>query len=383
MKELTRKKGEKKVFNYKGIVGALCILSLCMTSTTVVHADEIEDVKDNIGHLEKEEKETEIKKKNAQNKLDNVTAEIEELYVELGNVYDKLEECEVDLAIKQGIQHDQYEAMKQRIQFVYENGSKNSLWEVILKAKSISDLLNKVEYVQELTKYDHNQLEAYKENTEKVVKQRQEIEEETVKLTNIQNELEEKQIEAQALVDEIEEDLDKLNDSIKHSKEDLKKLIKMAEEAAKKRQEAIAKAAQGIPADNKISGEGIFSHPMPDYKRISSGFGYRDAPLAGASTNHKGVDFAAPTGTLIYAPMDGTVVDARYSGNAGNMITINHGDGLVTLYMHTSKMFVKAGDKVKKGQNIATCGTTGNSTGPHLHFEVRYNGTPVDPMNYL
>ncbi len=374
------------MFNYKGIVGAICIVSLCMTSTTVVHADEIdkiEDTQEKIDKLEKEEKETQTKKKDAQKKLDKVTTEIEELYVELGKVYDRLEECEVDLAIKQGIQDDQYEAMKQRIQFVYENGSQNSIWEVLLKAKSISDLLNKVEYVQEMTQYDNNQLEAYKENTEKVEKQRQEIEEETVKLTNIQNELEEKQLEAQALVDEIEEDLDKLNESIKDSKEDLEKLIKMAEEAAKKRQEAIEKAAQGIPGDDYISGEGIFSHPMPDYKRISSGFGYRDAPLAGASTNHKGVDFAAPTGTPIYAPMDGTVVNAKYSGNAGNLVTINHGDGLVTLYMHTSQMFVKPGDKVKKGQNIAACGTTGNSTGPHLHFEVRYNGTPVNPMNYL
>ena len=116
---------------------------------------------------------------------------------------------------------------------------------------------------------------------------------------------------------------------------------------------------------------------------ISSTFGYRTQPIAGASTNHKGIDFAAATGTPIYAATAGTVISAGYAGNAGNLLVINHGNGLLTYYMHCSKIYVSAGQKVSKGQNVAAVGTTGNSTGPHLHFQVMLNGTPVNPANYL
>ena len=132
-----------------------------------------------------------------------------------------------------------------------------------------------------------------------------------------------------------------------------------------------------------VSGNGTFTHPCPGYTYISSEFGWRAQPIPGASTNHKGMDFAAGTGTPIYAAADGTVTSARYSGNAGNMIVINHGNGLQTYYMHCSKIYVSAGTKVSKGQNIGAVGSTGNSTGPHLHFQVMSGGRPVNPMNYL
>lgn len=139
----------------------------------------------------------------------------------------------------------------------------------------------------------------------------------------------------------------------------------------------------GGGGDSVIIGNGYFCHPCPGYSYISSYFGYRQQPIAGASTNHKGVDFAAAIGTPIYAPADGTVQSAAYSGNAGNLIIISHGSGMQTYYMHCSKMIVKSGQTVKKGQQIGMVGNTGNSTGPHLHFQVMLNGTPVDPMKYL
>ncbi len=137
------------------------------------------------------------------------------------------------------------------------------------------------------------------------------------------------------------------------------------------------------PGASVVTGNGQFTHPCPGYSRISSYFGYREQPLAGASTNHKGIDFAAPQGTPIYAAADGTVTSSGYSGKAGKRIVINHGNGLVTIYMHCHALYVKAGTKVSKGQNIAAVGTTGNSTGNHLHFQVNSNGTPVNPLKYL
>ena len=163
-------------------------------------------------------------------------------------------------------------------------------------------------------------------------------------------------------------------------------VIVKAAAAAKKVQAAAASKNTGSSSSSAgspvVSGNGTFTHPCPA-GYISSTFGYRTQPIAGASTNHKGIDFAAATGTPIYAATAGTVISAGYAGNAGNLLVINHGNGLLTYYMHCSKIYVSAGQKVSKGQNVAAVGTTGNSTGPHLHFQVMLNGTPVNPANYL
>ena len=218
----------------------------------------------------------------------------------------------------------------------------------------------------------------------------------------MQDELIVKQGSLQTLLASKENEIDGLKEEINANAERVKKLeaaAKAAADAARKKAEAEAAAKEaaaqaeaarknaavsgGASDEIVVSGNGTFTHPCPGYTRISSQFGYRTAPLRGASTNHKGTDFAAPTGTPIYAAADGTVTSARYSGNAGNMIVINHGNGLQTYYMHCSRIFVRAGTRVSKGQHIGAVGTTGNSTGPHLHFQVMSGGRPVNAMNYL
>ena len=118
---------------------------------------------------------------------------------------------------------------------------------------------------------------------------------------------------------------------------------------------------------------------------ISSGFGWRVHPITGERKLHKGVDFAAPTGTPIFAAADGVITDAGWTdGGYGNIVEMRHANGEVTLYAHTNKVYVSKGQSVKKGQAIAEVGTTGRSTGPHLHFEIQPDGkTAVDPMDYL
>ena len=191
----------------------------------------------------------------------------------------------------------------------------------------------------------------------------------------MQNELIEKQSTIEALIDEKDTEIGEMSEQLAQLKE--------AVETAERKQREKAASYSDSAGASVVSGNGIFTHPCPGYSRISSTFGWREQPLPGASTNHKGVDFAAPTGTPIYAAADGTVTSAGYSGNAGNMIIINHGNGLQTYYMHCQQIYVTAGQKVSKGQNIASVGSTGNSTGPHLHFQVMSGGTPVNPMNYL
>ena len=128
---------------------------------------------------------------------------------------------------------------------------------------------------------------------------------------------------------------------------------------------------------------GKFTWPAPAYTRISDDFGYRTDPINGTTSYHSGIDMAAPSGSKILAAYDGVVVAADYNWSMGNYVMISHGDGLYTIYMHSSKLNCKKDDIVARGDVIAYVGTTGRSTGPHLHFGVRLNGSYVSPWPYL
>ena len=171
---------------------------------------------------------------------------------------------------------------------------------------------------------------------------------------------------------------------------------KEAEEAAKKAaEEAARKAAAAGKTNNSTAkgntgsttttstGSSSLRWPCPASGRITSGFGNRKSPTAGASSNHKGIDISASTGSSIVAAAGGTVSIATYSYSAGNYVVVNHGNGLSTVYMHCSQLLVSAGDTVKAGQTIAKVGSTGYSTGSHLHFAVRKNGSYVNPSSYV
>ena len=123
--------------------------------------------------------------------------------------------------------------------------------------------------------------------------------------------------------------------------------------------------------------------PITDYPYLSSSYGWRRNPVTGRSAMHEGLDFAAPPGTPILAASGGVVLEARFHPGYGNMVEIDHGDGLITRYAHASSLMVKQGQLVDRGQQIARVGSSGRSTGPHLHFEVRLAGQPLDPRLFL
>ena len=155
--------------------------------------------------------------------------------------------------------------------------------------------------------------------------------------------------------------------------------IRLLEAAvAEERKKLLASNGSGIKYDG-----GMFKFPLASYTRVSDDYGMRIHPTLGVEQFHNGVDFAAPKGTAIYAAYDGQVVAAAYSATMGNYIMIDHGDGLYTIYMHASALYVNRGDMVAKGETIAAVGSTGRSTGNHLHFSVRLNGSYVSPWGYL
>ena len=142
-----------------------------------------------------------------------------------------------------------------------------------------------------------------------------------------------------------------------------------------------AELAKANSKRNWVRGSGIMA--FPSNGRISSPFGFRTHPKLGYRRMHTGMDFAASYGSPIRAADSGTVIFAGWYGGYGYAVIINHGKGITTLYGHSSKLYVVEGESVKRGQAIAAIGSTGLSTGPHLHFEVRKNGNPVNPANYF
>lgn len=320
--------------------------------------------------------------------LTTVAAQLEELQEKLQDKIQEIENTKEDISKAKAVEEKQYEDMKVRIKYMYEQGN-TQYAELILESQSIADLLNKADYVASISEYDRQMLEKYEQT-------RKEIEELEARLVVEQQELEIQEKETKDKADAIEvlvaakeSELETVNGQIA-SKEELiaeyeadiaeqNRVIQELEAAAKK---AAEEAAQNGSSTQKYDG-GIFAWPCPAYTRISSPFGYRMHPTLGVMKFHNGVDLAAPAGSAILAAYDGTVISAAYNDSMGNYVMINHGDGLYTIYMHASALYVSEGQKVSKGETIAAVGTTGRSTGNHLHFSVRVNGEYVDPMGYI
>ncbi len=409
------------------LVGALCFgLAFETQAATVDEAKKkVEEATEQVEEAEKEQKEAESQKKEAEaaeEALEDEKQEAEEareaLSAELSEILAQMEEqqkkitakeAEIDEITEQLVQaqvdeNDQYEAMKLRIKFMYENGDEQMI-QVLFESENMSDFLNKAEYFSTVSDYDREQLEIYQEIVRQVKEEEEKLQEEYDELEELQNQLIEQQERLEELISDKEGEINELEEDIKASEAQIEELTQAAEDAARKKEEAEdskkeaeqlqkeAEAAAAAKASSSSSSGsagaavsssvGYFTNPCPGYSRISSGFGPRTAPKAGASTYHKGIDMAASMGTPIYAGESGTVTSASYSGSGGNMIVINHGNGIQTYYMHCSKMYVSAGQKVSRGENIGAVGSTGNSTGPHLHFQVMVNGTAVNPLNYL
>lgn len=320
--------------------------------------------------------------------LSNVTAELVTLQEQLQDKILEIEETKKDIEAAKAVEEKQYEDMKVRIKYMYEQGN-TQYAAMILGSESIADFLNKADYVASISEYDRNMLVKYEET-------RKEIEELEAQLVVEQKELEaqekstkDKADAIEVLVSAKEAELKTVNGQIASKEELIKeyeadiaeqdRVIKELEAAAKKAAEA---ASQSGGSTQKYDG-GIFAWPCPNYTRISSPFGNRMHPTLGVVKFHNGVDLAAPAGSPILAAYDGTVISAAYNSSMGNYVMINHGDNIYTIYMHASALYVSTGQKVSKGETIAAVGTTGRSTGNHLHFGVRVNGQYVDPMGYI
>ncbi|KMZ52492.1 murein hydrolase activator EnvC family protein [Dorea sp. D27] len=366
----------------KRIWSVLLVTVLCMGMAIQVNASSIGDTKKKAEELESKKKAAEDEKNSLAAQLDSIVAEMEDTKARIEEKEAEIEKKEEELIQAKVDENDQYESMKKRIQYMYENGNSQFI-EILVQSKSIGDFLNNAEYITTISEYDRSMLVQFQEIVKEVEEQEKALQEEYDELETMQNDLIAKQDSINTMLESKNAEISQLESEIGATADTLAKLEAAAAAAARKQAEATQTYSGGSAGAAVVSGNGTFTHPCPGYSYISSEFGWRAQPIPGASSNHKGMDFAAATGTPIYAAAGGTVVSAGYSGNAGNLIIINHGNGLQTYYMHCNNIYVRAGQSVSKGQNIGAVGSTGNSSGPHLHFQVMSGGTPVNPRNYL
>ena len=388
------------------LLSGLCCLLLVFPAMATKSG--LEDAKKKKSALQEEMKRAEATVRNLENLKGDAVAYVKELDASLEAITEELAQLDTDISAKEEqiavtrqelqaaeeTEAGQYEAMKLRIKYMYEKGD-SSYVDLLMESRSLSELLNKAEYIGKISEYDREKLDEYVATKEQIAETERILEQEHVELMDLQEQTEAKHASVeellaakQAELKKVEAQLAAAEDTVSEYQEDLKKQenaikaieaeLKRKEEEAKKKAEASGKTYQ-----TKNIGDISFTWPCPASSRITSRFGARSSPTEGASSNHKGIDIGAPTGTNIVAAASGTVVVSTYSYSAGNYIMINHGGGVYTVYMHASKLLASVGDSVKKGEVIAKVGSTGYSTGPHIHFEVQVNGSPVNPMSYL
>jgi murein DD-endopeptidase MepM/ murein hydrolase activator NlpD len=248
--------------------------------------------------------------------------------------------------------------------------------EVLLGAKDFGDFITRLDVVKRIVDYDSNLFESYKQQRKLVEQKEKELAQMQIEAQNYKNQIISRQRELQLAMASRE--------GLMRDLERQQKLYEQQEDELLKQSKQLEKVIQQLQAKSKIKySGGKLLWPVPSSSVITSPFGTRYHPILKQYRTHTGIDIAAQTGASILAAADGQVIFAGYYGGYGYAVIIDHGDGISTLYGHNSALLVKEGDTVKRGQVIAKAGSTGLSTGPHLHFEVRKNGVPVNPMDWL
>ena len=389
---------------------------------TRVHGASSSEIKKQIAALKEEKKEIDAQLKEVKGQLsanddeiesivaqkDSIDQEIQLLHQQIDNINQQIATYSLLIADKQDELDDATTRLqelqvknKARIRAMEEEGE-ISYWTIIFKANDFSDLLDRISMVQEINAADQRRLEEISNVAKQVSTVQEELTVEKADLEATRAELDvaeiqlgEKRTEAdklltdliakgeefEALIDESEELQSELMKDIAQAEKDLKE-AEYKEWLATYVPTTRPSGTDTTPSTQAPSSSGWIK-PVKSYT-LTSPFGMRIHPISGKEKMHEGVDMAAPQGTPIYAAKAGKVTTTSFqAGGAGYYVSINHGDGFSSIYMHMTHYIVKPGQYVQTGQVIGYVGSTGGSTGPHLHFGISYKGTYVNPMNYI
>lgn len=356
---------------------------------------EKEGLKNSLSDLQKIKKELEAQKSDLKkyvaqldSNLADIEAKITDLNARIAEKEAAIEETQKELEAAQEKEKTQKESMTRRIKLMYEKGD-SYIWETLLCSTSFGDFLNRADFMEQVMSYDHRMWEEYKANRQYIELCKQELDLEKELLDETKENVEAEQSNLESLIAQKNNDIIKYETDISNKAQAIKEYeadIAEQNELIETLEAAIAEEKRKIIESNGTVltyDGGVFKFPLASYTRVSDDYGMRIHPTLGVEQFHNGVDFAAPKGTAIYAAYDGVVVASAYSATMGNYVMIDHGDSLYTIYMHASALYVSKGDVVIRGDTIAAVGSTGRSTGNHLHFSVRKDGAYVSPWNYL
>ena len=357
---------------------------------TISYADELTDlqskqetlqnqIQDATGNLEDVQSDINENLQQVQNldeRINESTTKIEELNTKITELKNSISEIEGKLTEAQENYENQKKILEARLIAMYEAGETQYL-DVFLQSRNISEFLSNYFLITEIASYDMDLLEEM-EDKKRVIDTAMQ------KLQNSKEELD-TALQTQLKTSKILENTKKLRENyVAKLSEEEKKIQAQIDDYTTQvnalNAEILQLALQGI--DTQYIG-GVLAWPVPGYTRISSNYGMRYHPILHVNKLHTGVDIAAPMGANFVAANDGIVTKAGYNGAYGNMVIIDHGGGISTLYAHGSEILVQVGQTVKRNDPILKVGSTGYSTGPHAHFEVRINGVVTNPIEYI
>lgn len=420
--------GALALFMILGLVLSILPASVVAASSSAIK-DELAELEAEAERIQQEK--ADLAQQQAQNTAETedivtrkmeIDQEIKLIHDEMNNINAQMQtynqliaEKQMELDDAQARQDQLNQQYKERIRAMEENG-RISYWSVLFRARSFSEFLGNVSLMADIARADQAMLDELNAVAQEIQTAQAELAEEKAGLdaqrtalsesqaeldaksaeaTQILDELNDKTAELQAYYAEYEEKESELSASIAQKEQEYTEALQ-AEEEARREEEAAANnnnnsgssggngnaGSEGGSSSGGASSSG-WLYPLPYRVSITDAYGWRINPISGQRSFHHGTDFAAGSGTAIYASRSGTVTDAGYDDVYGYSVTINHGDGYSSLYAHMTHFVVSSGDYVTQGQVIGYVGSTGWSTGPHLHFSIYYNGSSVNPMNYV
>lgn len=348
-----------------------------------------EDIQEEKKDVMKEVSELSDQISNLENEIDNIKDEISDIQDDINSKQKDLEQKNTELKEKE-------ELLSKRLVAMYMAGDTTYL-DFILSGNLV-DFMSNYYLISQIADYDKSLIEDVENQKTNIEKEKQSMEEQKTKLENQKsslynknnilegNKTKKEKAVANLTAEEkaVQAKIDKYYADEKSFENQLRQIEKQEKERERQdRNKPNNGGGSSSPSSQRTFTSNTFKWPCPSSYRITCYFGYRDQPVPGASTYHQGIDIGASTGSAIVAAADGEVTAATYSSSAGNYVMIYHGSGVYTVYMHASALKVSTGQNVQAGQTIALVGSTGVSSGPHLHFGVRVNGSYVNPMSYF